>query len=81
MEKLIEALQILLKYGNPTFPFHCEHDTLHVVGFDPEKFTKDDRDKLEELGFVVRIAGEVDEDRGDQEVEETEIYSYRYGSA
>jgi hypothetical protein len=28
MEELIEALQILLKYGCPQFPTHCEHDTL-----------------------------------------------------
>lgn len=81
MEKLIEALQILMKYGNPTYPFHCEHDTLHIVGFDAEKITKEDRVKLDELGIIVRIAGEIDEDNDGEEIEETEIYSYRYGSA
>ena len=30
MEKLIEALQIFLKYGNPDYPTHCEHDELTI---------------------------------------------------
>lgn len=81
MKKLIEALQILLKYGNPTYPFHCEHDILNIVGFDAEKITKKDRDKLDELGIIVRIAGEIDEDNDEEEIEETKIFSFRYGSA
>ena len=30
MENLIKALQILLKYGNPKRPTHCEHDELTI---------------------------------------------------
>ena len=40
MEDLIKALQILLKYGNPSYPTHCEHDELRVHGIDPEKNLK-----------------------------------------
>lgn len=52
MDKLIEALQIFLKYDNPTYPTHCEHDELWIVG----DFNKDDMEaadvaKLDELGF------------------------------
>lgn len=80
MENLIEALQILLKYGNPAYPFSCEHDMLHIHGYEPEKISKEDRDKLNELGIVIKIEGEIDEDT-EEEVEESEIYSFRYGSA
>jgi len=79
MDKLIEALQILMKYGNPTYPFHCEHDILYIVGFEPEKISKEDRDKLYDFGIIVRVAGEIDEDN--EKIYESEIYSYRYGSA
>lgn len=30
MEDLIKALQIFMKYGNPAYPFHCEHDILYI---------------------------------------------------
>ena len=35
MEDLIKALQILLKYGNPKYPTHCEHDELSFHGIEP----------------------------------------------
>lgn len=78
MEDLIKALSIFLKYGNPEYPTHCEHDVLYVCGIDAEKITKEDRAELETLGFYVSIEGEVDENG--EETEETEIYSYKYGS-
>jgi hypothetical protein len=66
MEKLIEALQIFLKYGNPNYPTHCEHDELTVV-INPELVSEEDLLKLDELGFFP------DED--------SEYFkSYRYGS-
>ena len=80
MKKLIEALQILLKYGNPTYPTHCEHDELNVVGIKPEDISVEDRKLLSELGFIVRVEGEFDQDNGET-VDESRIYSYRYGSA
>lgn len=80
MKELIEALQILLKYGDVKYPFQCEHDTLHIVGYDPEKISKEDRIRLGELGILVLVAGEIDED-SEEEIEESEIYSFRYGSA
>lgn len=79
MEDLIKALQILLKYGNPNYPTHCEHDKLHICGIDAEKISQEDRKKLDDLGFIITVEGEIDEDNN--EFEETEIYSYRYGSA
>jgi len=50
MKDLIEALTILLKYGNPQFPTHCEHDELYV-DIDSKKVTEDDKKRLDELGF------------------------------
>jgi hypothetical protein len=66
MKKLIEALTIFLKYmENVKYPTHCEHDTLHVA-CDPEIVSKEDIDKLNELGFFVNEYGG--------------FSSYRYGS-
>lgn len=70
MKELIEALQIMLKYGNPDYPFHCEHDTLHVIGIPTEKVSEEDIERLYELGFFV----------GDEWGTE-HFMSFRYGSA
>jgi hypothetical protein len=51
MEKLIEALQIFLKYGNPEYPTHCEHDVLYVYYVKPQDVSEEDIAKLDELGF------------------------------
>jgi len=69
MDKLIEALQIFLKYGNPEYPTHCEHDVLHICGIYPEKVSEEDKKKLDELGFFV---GEEWSDH---------FISFRFGSA
>lgn len=53
MKDLIFALQILLKYGNPDYPTHCEHDELWICGINPNDVSKDDKEKLDELGFFV----------------------------
>ena len=50
MEDLIKALQIFLKYGNPDYPTHCEHDCLYI-DIDPELVSDEDKIELEELGF------------------------------
>ena len=52
MEDLIKALQILLKYENPTFPTHCEHDVLNV-NIDADQVSEDDKKELDKLGFFV----------------------------
>ena len=70
MKDLIEALQILLKYGNPSYPTHCEHDILIICGIDPSIVSVEDVKRLEELGF--NIGGECEDDQ---------FSSYRYGSA
>lgn len=57
MDDLIEALQIMRKYANPKFPFHCEHDCLYV-DINSEGFSQEDLDRLDEIGFFV------DEDDG-----------------
>ncbi len=70
MEKLIEALTIFLKYGNPSWPTHCEHDTLWVCydGDDKEKMSKEDLKKLNDLSFFFS--------------EENDCFqSFKYGSA
>lgn len=68
MSDLIEALQILLKYGDPHSPTHCEHDTLWVC-IDPGKVSDKDKARLLTLGFFVS------EDGDDC------FKSFRYGSA
>lgn len=69
MDKLIEALQIFLKYGNEEYPTYCSHDTLHVVGIEKSQVSPEDHTRLEELGFF-----------WDEEPEGGYI-SFRYGSA
>ncbi len=68
MEDLIKALQILLKYGNPKYPTVFEHDILYIVGIDLKKISIEDINELENLGFNINI-------------EESEIYSFKFGSA
>lgn len=50
MSKLIEALTIFLKYGDPPHPTHCEHDELFVM-IDPAVVSEADGVRLSELGF------------------------------
>jgi hypothetical protein len=68
MNDLIEALTILLKYGNPRNPTHCEHDQLTIAEIDPNDVSPEDRARLYELGFLVSEADEC-------------FMSFRYGSA
>lgn len=68
MKDLIEALTILLKYGNPRNPTHCEHDELTICGIHPKKVSKEDKAKLDKLGFF--------ESEGDEC-----FRSFRFGSA
>lgn len=53
MNDLIEALQIFLKYGNPEFPTHCEHDELSIHVVAPEDVSAEDIATLDGLGFFV----------------------------
>ena len=70
MKDLIEALTILLKYGNPENPTHCEHDTLYICGIDPNKVSKQDKKDLKKLGFEIT-----------EEFGEKQFYSFKFGSA
>lgn len=64
MEDLIKALQIFLKYGNPTYPTHCEHDVLFVA-IDPCEVSEEDKQEIEKLSFCEADGG---------------FISYKYGS-
>lgn len=68
MKDLIEALTILLKYGNPRNPTHCEHDELTIVDIDPASVSDDDKKRLDKLGFFVDDSEEC-------------FKSFRFGSA
>jgi hypothetical protein len=70
LSELIQALQILLKYGNPAYPTHCEHDELMICGIDPADVSEEDKAELRKMGFVV---GDMDG--------ECYFRSFRYGSA
>jgi hypothetical protein len=67
MSQLIKALQILLKYGNPDFPTHCEHDALYIM-INPDNVSAEDKIQLEILGVLVNEYDEC-------------FISYKYGSA
>ena len=68
MDKLIEALQIFLKYKNSTYPTNCTHDVLAIMDIEKDDVSEDDKVKLEELGFFWS--------------DDEECYmSFRYGSA
>jgi hypothetical protein len=71
MEKLIEALQIFLKYQNLKWPTHCEHDILCIVGVTYNEVSEEDRARLEELHFHFSEEG----------CGEPGWVSYRFGSA
>ena len=68
MEQLIQALQIFLKYGNPAYPTHCEHDELTIVGINPDDVSREDVALLGELGFFI-------------DASEGCFKSFKYGSA
>lgn len=70
MKDLIEALTILLKYGNPDNPTNCEHDELLICGIDPRDVSKEDIKKLDKLGFLVT-----------KQYGEKQFMSFKYGSA
>jgi hypothetical protein len=65
LSDLVEALNIFLKYGDPAYPTHCEHDELNVC-VAPSLVSAEDRGRLEELGFIPGEEG---------------FKSFRYGSA
>jgi hypothetical protein len=65
LSELIEALQICLKYGDVSYPTHCEHDTLYLC-IEAKKFSQEDKDKLKTLGFIEHEEG---------------FKSYKFGSA
>lgn len=51
MEDLIKALQIFLKYGNESYPTHCEHDVMLICGYTEDQISDEDKKELDELGF------------------------------
>lgn len=70
MKDLVEALTILLKYGDLQRPTFCEHDLLCVHGIDPNVVSLADKRRLQELGFGVARMFDL------------ELFvSYRFGSA
>lgn len=66
MGDLIKALTILIKYGDPHEPTHCEHDVLQIM-IDPEIVSPEDIEELAKLGVRVGDDGTFE--------------SFRFGSA
>jgi hypothetical protein len=52
MKDLIEALTIFAKYKDWEWPTHCEHDVLTIMGITEEEVSKEDRERLNKLGFL-----------------------------
>lgn len=63
---LIEALKIFAKY-NVNTETCCEHEELYICGIEPENVSKEDIEKLDELGFIVEEGNNM-------------FKSYRWGS-
>lgn len=70
MDDLIKALQILRKYGNPSYPTHCEHDVLTICGIKPQDVSDEDKNELDNLGFFIS-----------DEYGEEMFQSFKFGSA
>ena len=68
MDDLIEALQILRKYGNPVYPTNCSHDELRIADIAPSQVSAEDKARLDELGFIM-------------DEEEDYFFSFKFGSA
>jgi hypothetical protein len=51
MSKLIEALQIFLTYADESYPTHCSHDVLCIVGIKENQPSAEHQARLKELGF------------------------------
>jgi hypothetical protein len=65
---LIEGLNLLAQHpADDISPFHCSHDTLHVLA-DEAAFNTDEIARLDALGFNV-------------DTSEGGFFSYRFGSA
>lgn len=55
---LIEAMQILLKYGDINYPLSIrDREEIVIDGINPEILTEEDKIRLEELGFHCAIEG------------------------
>lgn len=50
LSELIEALQILLKYGDPASPLRCS-ENLIIGGIDPATVSAEDKLRLKDLDF------------------------------
>ena len=70
LDGLIVALQILRKYGNPSYPTICEHDIMIICGIKPDDVSDEDKEMLDTLGFFVT-----------NEYGDDAFASSRYGSA
>lgn len=69
MNDFIESLNIFKNYmkDKESAPFHCEHDIMYFCGIkDPSIISKEDRERLEVLGWNF--------------YECDEVSSFRYGS-
>jgi len=53
MDDLIEALQILRKYGNPKYPTFCNDKQMTIDGISPSIVSSEDKYRLYYLGFDV----------------------------
>jgi hypothetical protein len=53
LENLIKVLQILNKYGNPSYPIQCEHEALRVYGIHTIRVNDEDIEELANYGFII----------------------------
>lgn len=51
LDKFIEALKIFRRYTKTPYPCWCNIEEFHV-GVDPETIPDEDKERLEELGFI-----------------------------
>jgi hypothetical protein len=60
LSELIEAMQILLKYGDIDYPLIIrDREEIAINGIEPEILTAEDKARLEKLGWHCAIEGEL----------------------
>lgn len=52
MKDLIEALTIFAKYTDTKYPTNCVHDELWIMDVGYDEVSKEDRKRLDKLGFI-----------------------------
>jgi hypothetical protein len=82
---LLESMQIFLKYDNGNYaPTHCEHDIISLYAVNPYDVSKEDIQRLDELGWDQNAYPDKyekdDPEWKPADRDDANFYSFRFGS-